>query len=167
MTQAMKLLKAFGVLAVLSVLSACSSFTPVYADRSGDALRSVRFNFAEPSSRLEQIILNRLKLAFPGQATPGDPTLDVDASVISLPSSMSTAFAVARPVNIRVQAVASIARNDEVVLEETRFVDTSYQGGKLTPTDLFSKSGAEEQAAEAVAAALEAAIVAKLASDSL
>lgn len=157
-----KFLRLIACVAVLAGLSACSSFAPVYGERSDDALRSARFNFGEPSTRVEQIIINRLKIAFPGDAEPEDPILDVTATVTGLPAPISSAFSAARPVNIRVQAEVTIVRDDETLLSETRFADSSYQGGKLTPTDIYSRAGLEERVAEAVAEALRAALIARL-----
>lgn len=146
---------------VAMTLAGCTSFTPVYGDvASGRDMSAVRFNFAAPDSHLEQIIFNRLKIAFPGPASPSDPTLDIAASVGTPQGSMSDAYAVARPVNIRVEATVTIELDEETLFEATRFTDTAYQGGKLTPTDMASRTGAEETAAKSTAEALRAAILA-------
>lgn len=149
---------AGGILA--ATLAGCTSFAPVYGDRTGGDMASARFNFAAPDSRVEQIILNRLKLSFPEPALPSDPTLDIAAAVSAPQNSMSDAYAVARPVNVRVEATVTIRRNNETVFEARRFADTAYQGGKLTPVDLASGEGASEVAARATAEALRAAILA-------
>lgn len=149
----------FVVLAV--TLAGCTSFSPVYGDSaSGRDMSAVRFNFASPDSHLEQIIFNRLKAAFPSPASPSDPTLDIVARTIGLQGSMSNAYAVARPVNLRVEATVTIEHNGETLFEATRFADTSFQGGKLTLPDLASRTGAEEIAAKSTAEALRAAILA-------
>ena len=142
------------------LLSACTSFAPVYGDRSGSGVDSVRFNFFAPDSRLEQLILNRLKVAFPGQAAPSDPLLDIVTTTASPTGSISDAISVARPSNVRIQSTVTIRNGDQVLFEATRFADTSYQTGKLTPVDMASSQGAQETAAKAVAEALRAAILA-------
>lgn len=151
---------AFAVAAI--ALSACSSFAPVYGDPAADGanLASARFNYAPPENRLEQIIINRLKVAFPAQASPQDPVLDVTAAAGALPGSLSNAFSVARPANVRVLASVTIQQGDQSAFTATRFSDTSYQGGKLTPVDIASADGAQEAAARNVAEALRAAILA-------
>jgi hypothetical protein len=142
------------------VLSACTSFAPVYGDRSGAGMESVRFNFASPDSRLEQIVLDRLKLAFPGAPSPTDPVLDIAVITRAQPGAMSDAFDVARPMNIRVEAAVTISRGDEAVFQADRFADTAYQGGRLVPVNLESKANAEETAARSVAEMLRVAILA-------
>lgn len=155
----MKLLALAATTLLASLLAACTSFAPVYGDRSGAGMASVRFNFASPDSRLEQIVLDRLKLAFPGQAGQDDPLLDIDVTTSSLPGSQSNAFSVARPVNTRVEAMLTVTRDDAVEFSATRFADTAYQSGKLTPVDIASATGAQETAARSVAEALRAAIL--------
>lgn len=150
---------AFVVMAV--TLVGCTSLAPIYGDpSSGRDMSTVRFNFASPDDHLEQIILNRLKVAFPGPALPSDPVLDIAASTSTPPGSMSNAYDVARPVNVRVEATVTIEDGEKILFEATRFTDTAYQGGKLTPTDIASSSGARETAARSTAEALRAAILA-------
>ena len=142
-------------------LAGCTSFAPVYGDpASGRDMSAVRFNFASPDSHLEQIILNRLKLVFPGPASPSDPVLDIAATTSAPQGVMSDAFDVARPVNVRVQAAVTITQGEDIIFEATRFTDTAYQSGKLTPTDIASRTGAQETAASSTAEALRAAILA-------
>ncbi|SMQ60451.1 hypothetical protein SAMN06295905_0378 [Devosia lucknowensis] len=154
------LLSGFGVAALAAVLSSCTSFAPVYGDLSSNSISAARFNFASPGSRLDQVALNRLKVAFPGAAQPSDPDLAVSIAVTTLAAPLSTSIAVAAPVRIRVEGRVTISRGDDVAFEATRFVDTSYQSGKLTQTEMASSSGAQEAAAIAVADALRAAILA-------
>lgn len=142
-----------------ATLAACTSFAPVYGDRTVPAMESVRFNFAEPDSRLEQIIFNRLKVAFPGQAGPDDPVLDLAVSTSAPAASISNAFSVARPANVRVEATLTISRGETILFTATRFTDTAYQPGKLTPVDIASAQGAQETAAKATAESLRAAIL--------
>lgn len=156
----MKLLALAATALLASFLTACTSFAPVYGDRSGAGMEAVRFNFASPDSRLEQIVLDRLKLAFPGQAGPNDPVLDIAVTTASLPGSQSNAFSVGKPINTRVEATLTVTRGDQVEFSATRFADTAYQSGKLTPVDIASAAGAQETAARAAAEALRAAVLA-------
>lgn len=151
-------LLGLGTLAVLA-LSGCTSFAPVYGDMAGGA-PTARFNFAPPTNRAEQIILQRLQIAFPGTASPSDPTLTVSARRTGLPSAMSDAMSVASPVQVRVEATVTVTAGSTVVFQATRFTDTAYQGGKLVPTNTASAIGAEETAAESTAESLRAAILA-------
>jgi hypothetical protein len=155
-----KLLALATTTLLAGLLTACTSFAPVYGDRSGAGMEAVRFNFASPDSRLEQIVLDRLKLAFPGQAGPDDPLLDINVSTSSLPRSQSNAFPIAKPVNTRVEATLTVTRDGEVEFSATRFADTAYQSGKLTPVDIASATGAPQTAARSVAEALRAAVLA-------
>lgn len=151
----------FAVSLLVTTVAGCTSFAPVYGDHAvGRNMADVRFNFASPDSHLEQIILNRLKVSFPGEAGPDDPVLDVMASSSTLQGSMSDAYAVARPVNVRVEAIVTIELDGETLFQATRFTDTAYQGGKLTPTDIASANAARETAARSTAEALRAAILA-------
>lgn len=157
----LKLLAVLTFTLAAGALSACSSFAPVYGvTAKGRDMASVAFNFAPPETRLEQIIINRLKVAFPAQAAPQDPILDISAATSSLPGSQSNAFSVGRPSNIRVEATVTIVQSDEVAFSATRFSDTSFQSGKLTPVEIASTNGAQETAARSVADALRAAILA-------
>ena len=153
------ILNSISLVAASAALVACTSFAPVYGDRSGTGLETARFNFAPPDSRLEQIIFNRLKVAFPGEAGPDDPVLDLSVSTASLSGSMSNAITVARPANIRVEATVTITKDDSVLFEATRFADTSYQGGKLTPVDIASSTSIQEAAAKAAAESLRLSIL--------
>lgn len=154
-----KLLRLAAMALLAGLLAGCTSFAPVYGDRSGAGMDSVRFNFSAPDSRLEQIIFDRLKLAFPGEAGPNDPVLDIAASTSAPAGSKSDAFEVARPVNVRVQATVTITLSDRVLFETTRFADTAYQNGKLTPVDIASRQGVGETAARAAAESLRLSIL--------
>jgi hypothetical protein len=156
----MKLLAIAAAALLTGLLTACTSFAPVYGDRSGAGMEAVRFNFASPDGRLEQIVLDRLKLAFPGQAGPNDPLLDISVTTNTPPGSRSNAFSVGKPINTRVEATLTVTRGDAVQFTATRFADTAYQSGKLTPVDIASATGAQETAAKAVAEALRAAVLA-------
>jgi hypothetical protein len=141
-------------------LSACTSFAPVYGDVSSTSVSAARFNFAPPKNRLEQIILNRLDIACPGPANPGDPVLTVTAATTGLAGGLSDAIDVGNPVSTRVEATVTITHGDQVVFTTRRFTDSTYQSGKLTPTDVFSATGAQETAARSTAESLRAAILA-------
>jgi hypothetical protein len=141
-------------------LSGCTSFSPVYGDISGAGLADARFNFAPPTNRLEQVILNRLSVAFPNAAGPDDPVLRVSASSSTLAAALSKDRSGRAPVNVRVEASVSIVRVDQTLFSARRFTDTAYQGGGLVPGNLASADGAREQAAESTAEALRAAILA-------
>jgi hypothetical protein len=141
-------------------LSACSSFAPVYGDVSANGASAIAFNFAPPQTRLEQVILNRLSLAFPGPASPTDPVLTITASTGGTSAPLSDTFEARRPIAVRIEATVSVVQGETLVFEATRFADTSYQDGDLTLTDRESATGANEVAARAVAESLRAAILA-------
>ena len=155
-----KLVTRAAAVVLTTLVTACTSFAPVYGDRTGPVIETLRFNFASPDNHLEQIIFDRLKVAFPGQAAPGDPVLDVAVRTSSPASSSSDAFAVARPIRVRVDAVVTISLEDQTLFQARRFTDTAYQGGKLTPVNMASRTGAEETAALSTAESLRASILA-------
>lgn len=155
-----KLLRALALAAFAMLPGACTSFAPVYGGASGTGVESVRFNFAPPDSRLEQVVLDRLKIAFPGTPSSADPVLDVNVSTTTLPGSLSNALSVSKPVNIRVSGSVSIAQGGETLFMANRFSDTAYQADRLTPVDIFTRSGTQESAAAALAESLRTAILA-------
>jgi hypothetical protein len=152
------LVAIIGLAAALS-LSGCTSFTPVYGDVSSTGISAARFNFAPPETRSAQLIMSRLDIVFPGPAGPGDPILSVVATEQGLSRGLVELDG-PEPRGVRVEATVTITKNDQVVFTATRFADTAYQGGELTPTTIFSATGARETAARAVAEALRVAILA-------
>ncbi len=141
-------------------LSGCTSFAPVYGGASGADLASARFNFAAPTNRLEQIILNRLSLTFPNTPGPNDPVLKISAHSAAPAAALSNAVAVGSPVNVRVEATITIVQDNQTLFSATRFSDSAYQSGRLSPTDLASADGVREAVAENTAEALRLAILA-------
>jgi hypothetical protein len=141
-------------------LAGCTSFRPVYGDAAASGMEQARFNFAEPKSRMEQVILNRLKLAFPQSAGPQDPTLSVNASAEGPWTGLSNAIPVGRPSGTGVRATVTISQGGAELFSATRVTETTFQGGKLTPTNIFSAQGALDVAAQSTAESLRAAILA-------
>ena len=156
----LKVLQVLLFAAMAVALAACTSFAPVYGSRTDSAVANIRFNYANPDDRLEQLVFNRLRVAFPASATASDPMLDIAVSVSSLSAPLSDSFATARPARIRVQAVVTITQGGQVLFEALRFVDTAYQTGKLTPAGISASLGAQESAAMSVAESVRAAILA-------
>lgn len=153
-------LALFGTGLLVVALSGCTSFAPVYGGASGAGLASARFNFAPPTNRLEQIMLNRLSIAFPSAAGPDDPVLRVSASSSAPAAALSNALATGSPANIRVEATVTILDDGQTVFSATRFSDSAYQSGKLSPTEQASAEGVREAVAENTAEALRLAILA-------
>ncbi len=141
-------------------LAGCTSFAPVYGGGEAAGLAAARFNFAPPTNRLEQVMLNRLALAFPNAAGANDPVLRVSARSLSLGGALSKAVAVGSPVETRVEATISIEQDGQTLFTATRFTDTAYQSGKLAPTERASVEGVRETAALSTAEALRLAILA-------
>lgn len=141
-------------------LSACSGFAPVYGTNAAGGMSSASFQFAEPTNRMEQIIVNRLKVAFPGPASVSDPILKVSAGQGGQQNSMSTAFAIARPSNLEVTGSVTITQGETVLFQTTRVTGTAFQSGKLTVNRQESTKGTQELAAASTADSLRAAILA-------
>lgn len=141
-------------------LAGCTSFRPVYGDAAAGGVEQARFNFAEPKSRMDQIILNRLKLAFPQPAGPQDPLLTVTASAEAPWTGLSNAIPAGRPSGTGVRATVTITQSGAELFSATRLTETAVQGGKLTPTNMFAAQGALEAAAQSTAESLRTAILA-------
>lgn len=146
--------------AASGALAGCTSFAPVYGDSAQAGFSGVRFNFAPPKNRMEQLILNRLGIAFPNPAGPNDPVLSVNASSRSTDRTKSDPFRTREPLGIEVRAQVIIRQGDAVAFNASRVTSTSYQEGGLTLTNRESAIGAEETAARSTAEALRAAILA-------
>lgn len=159
----MRRLRHFFVVAAVAttvLLSGCTSFTPVYEGGSSNGLAASRFNFVAPSDHLDQIVLNRLRSVFPDPAGPNDPVLAVTTSTASPWAGYSNAIPAGRPAGIRVTAKVTISQDNVEIFSATRFSDTTYQGGSVSPVDVASSTGAYEVAAKSVAESLRAAILA-------
>lgn len=141
-------------------VSACSGFAPVYGTNSAGGMSGASFQFAEPTNRIEQIIINRLRIAFPASGNVSDPVLKVSASQGGQQNSMSDAFAVARPASLEVSGTVTVLQGDKVLFQATRVTGTAYQSGKLTLNEIESQKGTQELAAASTADALRAAILA-------
>jgi hypothetical protein len=149
---------ASGLMAL--VLAGCTSFAPVYGDMSDTGIAAARFNFTAPDTRLEQLVRNRLQSAFPNPATLLDPVLTVSVRTAGVSGILSDVYDINEPVGRRVEATVTITRGEETLFTATRFVDTSYQSGRLELGNGLASAGAQEVAARSVAEALRAAILA-------
>lgn len=152
------IVKCLAIAATLAILSGCSGLVPVYGE--GSPMAGLRFNFAEPETRTEQIIVQRLAQVFPQPAGPDDPELKVTTYTTGVWGGISNAMAIGRPAGIRVEGRVTIMQDGEEVFTAFRFTDTTYQAGKLTGVDLASKIAAEETAARGTAESLRTAILA-------
>lgn len=156
-----------GIRAILAVticavgmsLSGCTSLTPVYGGARGVEIASLRFQYAEPTNRMEQIIYNELKLSFPASPDAGAPMLVVVASASSPKGALSNAISVGRQTASRVTATLTIGEGEDAY-SVTRYNDAAYQSGALVLSEQVAAAEAEEIAARSTAAALRAAILA-------
>lgn len=146
--------------AVSVALAGCTSFAPVYGDRSGAGAETYRFQFAAPKNRMEQLILNRLGVAFPLVAGPNDPVLTVTAVQVGRQGVQSDSFKAQKPIPVRVEATLTIRRGDEVVFEAKRFADTDSETVGQVLAQNMANTGAEENAARSTAESLRLAILA-------
>ena len=148
-----------GAAGLAALLGGCSGFVPVYGDMAAGP-GSARFHFAAPGNRAEQIILNRLRTAFPQPAGPGDPTLAVTATEGGQWRGISDAFPAGRPVGVAVSASVRITQGDTELFAASRSTDTAYRSGGTSLAERASRDGAMETAARSTAEALRAAILA-------
>ncbi|MBN9309494.1 LPS assembly lipoprotein LptE [Devosia sp.] len=140
---------ALGVVGALS-LSACSGFTPVYGER-GIAIERQAFQYAEPQTRLDQVIYQELVLRLGRSTDPGRPTVKITTSTRHRELTRSD---VARPSEAReavVTAQIEVTRADgTVLLKTTRSAAASY----MTDSQALAVSEAEKAAYEQAAKSL-------------
>lgn len=142
------------------VLAGCT-LTPVYGDAAA-ARSELALNYAEPSSRLEQIVYQTLSARLrPGDA--GAPTL---SATVSSSASRTGLADVASPMTDRQITVTinySVTRDGTVVTSGRRDASVGYQTSGQYLADDSARAGAQEQAARAAAENVRLALIAALA----
>jgi hypothetical protein len=141
---------ALGFLGVLS-LSACSGLTPVYGERGLVAERQA-FQYADPKSRLEQIIYQELVLRFGRSTDPNRPLVRITTSTGDAALTKSD---VRRPSDARQATVTAVIvvvdANGKQLLNTTRSAAVPYMSDD---NQALAASEAERSAYEQAARAL-------------
>jgi LPS-assembly lipoprotein len=145
-------LKPLLFISLLLVLAGCSGFRPVYGDPATDA-RQYAFAYAEPASRLDQIIYTELRLRL------GPPSTDPDAIRVAVSTTSGarglTRTAVAKPMTnleMLVSTAISVTRADGTVLfTGTRSTSAFYTSAGQVLADVAAQTEAAERGAKALA----------------
>lgn len=156
-------LRAAGLALVLCApfaLGGCT-LTPVYGDAAATNA-ALTLAYAEPSSRLEQIVYQELSGRF-GTGGAGAPVFSASVAVSTTSIGLSD---VPSPVTNQ-QVVATIAysvtRDGVVLTSGSRSATSGYQTTGQIVADQAAQAGAQEQATRAAAETVRLALIAALA----
>jgi hypothetical protein len=158
-----RLLAVLAVTAVLPALSACSGFRPVYGESFATAGR-YSFDYAEPGSRLDQVIYTELRLRLGPES---DAINAIDVAVSATASSRAiTRTAVTKPAathEMTVSAsVVATGPDGAVVFTGTRTAGALYTTSGQALADAAAQTDASERAARALADTIRLAIIGAL-----
>jgi len=140
---------------LLAAVGTGCTLTPIYGDASRAGATMVSFSYAEPSSRLEQVIYQELSLRFARSEAPGTPELTV--------SVYKSAGDLGSNVQVTVTAVASVTRDGAVIYSGTRKAAALYVEGAQELANVSARTEAEERAAKSAAESLRLALLAQFA----
>lgn len=146
-------------LSAVSVLSGCTGFTPVYMD-AGSA---PSLQFAEPVSRLDQVVYNDLALRF-GPPKSGAPKLTVRASAGSRGLTSDLVSHAFSQKQVTVSARYSlIDGKGKTLLSETRTASADYESGPQLVANQQAQDDAAERAAHLLADTIRLSVLGALA----
>lgn len=160
------LIIALGLSLTAASLTGCS-LTPAYADRSG--VRQIALTYAEPGSRLEQIVYQEMRLDFGGDAGIGAPLAYVSISQSGWDPTKSTIGDPRSPYQLTLSGTLTITapaiagEKPKVLFTVTRQASASYTTDGQSLSDNFAAVAAGEQAAHELAESLRLAILASYA----
>lgn len=150
-------------LAAPVLLAGCSGLRPVYGS-NGVGQEQLAFRYAEPASRLDQIILQELSLRLGRGTDPDAPEVRISTSS---GSRTLTRTGVSRPTTQREMTVNATytvaAANGEVLISGTRRATAQYATSGQVLADESAADDARERAARAVADTVRLSILAELA----
>lgn len=151
-------------LAAPLVLGGCSGFRPVYGDQ-GIAQSRMELGYAEPNSRLEQIVYQEFVLRFGRSAdAAAAPRLEVTAKAGARGLTMTDVSKAATQYAATVTVTATLTAPDgRVVFTGSRTATAQYTTVGQVLTDTEARDEAEERAAKEAAEGLRLAILGALA----
>ncbi|HWA20311.1 MAG TPA: LPS assembly lipoprotein LptE [Devosia sp.] len=160
----LRLMRAIIVTATLALaLSACTTLRPVYGE-NGLTTEAIALAYAEPASRLEQIIYQELALRL-GKATGDAPELQVTTSQAS---KALTAGGIAFPNRQRQMIVTArirlVAAGGKVLFSGSRSAAADYTTNVSQLANQQAETDAAERAAKALAETIRLTLIAALAS---
>ena len=155
------ILTALALLAPM-LLSACT-LAPVYGT-GADPGQDYRLSYAEPASRLDQIIYQDLGLRFGRGQGPGAAELKV-VSVVSGSRVLARAATIdpQKAYEVTVSAQITLTRDGAVLFSGTRQSTATYTERGQALTDRAAAAAAGEQAAHALAETIRLTVIAALA----
>lgn len=152
----MRLWAQIATLCATVLLTGCS-FTPRYAEAFGQMASQMVFDYAQPNSRLEQIVYQHLSLSFP----TADNSLKLAVSAHSLPFEPLRSDAAIAPTGVTVEITVVIRREDAILASITRRATASYSStGDQILASNEAQANALEIAAKSAAESIRLAILA-------
>jgi hypothetical protein len=150
-------------LGAILILAACSGFRPVYGP-TGVVNQRLAFSYADPGSRLEQIVVQELMLRLGKGGGPDAPQIRIS---VASGSRDLTRTDVDRPRTQKEMAVTAtysvVAADGEVLMTGRRKATAQYETVGQVLADESAAEDARERAARAVADTIRLSILAGLA----
>lgn len=141
-----------------AAISGCS-FTPVYGD-AVEARSVYAMQYAEPHSRLEQIVYQDLALRF--ATGPDAPLLTVNVSQAGRAVTRSQNVSPFENSEMVVTADVTLVSGDTVLLDATRFASAYYTTNGQALADRAAAQEAAERAARSLAETIRLTVIAAL-----
>lgn len=143
-------------------LAGCT-VTPVYSDAAA-VQQKLRFSYAEPTTRLQQIVYQDLALRFGGDAGAGAPRLSVTVSPSGRGLTLSANPAPVTQAEATVSGTATVVAPDgTVLLSVRRTASAGYETNGQVFADREARAEAAERATHELAESLRLALLAGLA----
>lgn len=152
--------------ALALLVSACSSFAPVYGDNgplAGQA--SLDIAYPKPSGRLEQIIYQDLALRLGSSGSPTATLASVTVSSSATAIGLSATGTPNKTQRVTVTAVLTLVKRDgssDRPVSVTRRASAEYTASGQVLADVTAAEEASERAARSAAESLRLAILASL-----
>lgn len=144
-------------LAIGSALSACS-LTPVYSD-GASAQNALSFTYAEPKSRLEQIVYRTVSGRL-GGASIGAPVFTAGVAVTTSQIGLSDVASPVTERQVTANVTYTVTEGNVVVAQGTRRASAGYQTTGQIVADDTARDVAQEQAVRAAAEQIRLALMA-------
>jgi hypothetical protein len=142
--------------------SGCS-FTPVYGDAARAVASNISFQYAAPTSLLEQIAYQDLKLSFPESTDPNAPAIRIAVAASRSAEALTRSGTKQTSMSTQVTAIATITKADGSEVQITRFATAGYSVNNQVLPSRGALEEANERAAKSAAESLRLAILAQLA----
>ena len=144
-------------------LAGCSGFRPVYGT-TGITSERLAFNYGDPDSRLEQIIIKELELRLGKGGDPGAPVVRVTASAAARALTRTAVVKPRTQYEMTVSATYTVTSADgDLLLSGSRRATASYETVGQVLADEAAAKDATERAGRTVADTIRLAILGGLA----